>query len=278
MDTVYGNPIVTPPKRRELRLPATLSVRLLGIDANNKPFHQAATTIDISLSGARVTGVSAKLNVGDIVGLQTSTGKSRFQVAWVTANRNRKFELGLFCVEKGACPWREALRPTGRNQDQRISQRYPCSGSASLRSGSRATPFWGTLCDISEHGCYLQTSTTLKAGELVSGMFIVNGIQINALAEVRNTVTGVGMGLEWCDVGCDGTDKLRRILFSLVPENSGTDGGRGKALTQIGRMNQAIAALREKLANDHIPVTADTVYCLEAAHDKLAAAIKSLEI
>ena len=52
------------PKRRELRLPATLNVRILGIDANGKAFHQPATTLDISMSGARITGLAAKLNPG----------------------------------------------------------------------------------------------------------------------------------------------------------------------------------------------------------------------
>ena len=82
------NPATDSPKRRELRLPATLNVRILGIDANGKAFHQPATTLDISMSGARITGLAAKLNPGDIVGLQSGGAKSRFKVAWVRSNRD----------------------------------------------------------------------------------------------------------------------------------------------------------------------------------------------
>src|ERR1700676_2329617 len=90
------------PKRREARLLVTLDVRILGIDANGKPFHQAAMTVDISLSGVRVTGLTAKLNHGDIVGLQSGGEKCRFKVSWVSTNADGTYQVGLHCLEKGA--------------------------------------------------------------------------------------------------------------------------------------------------------------------------------
>jgi len=99
------------PKRRESRLLVALEVRLLGIDALGKPFHQSEVTVDISLSGARITGLSAPLNIGDIVGLQNSGDKSRFKVSWVRPNESDgTFEVGLHCVEKGKAPWRDKIQ------------------------------------------------------------------------------------------------------------------------------------------------------------------------
>jgi hypothetical protein len=62
-------------RRFEARLPATLDVRMLGIDAKGKSFYQAARTVDLSASGARVTGLNAKLNPGDIIGIQSGVEK-----------------------------------------------------------------------------------------------------------------------------------------------------------------------------------------------------------
>jgi hypothetical protein len=50
------NQISVLPKRREARLPTSMEVRVLGIDADGKAFHQAAKTIDIRGKDHRIEG------------------------------------------------------------------------------------------------------------------------------------------------------------------------------------------------------------------------------
>ncbi len=188
------------PKRRETRLPAALNIRILGIDAKGKPFHQAGTTLDISVSGARISGITAELNPGDVVGLQSSGEKCRFKVAWTAANRDGTYQAGLYCAEKGKVPWREQLNKE-TSGDRRSTERYPCSGSVSLRSASFPTPIWGTLRDVGAGGCYVQSVNVAPVGEVVSGQFVINGVQINGVAEVRSSRVTVGMGLTWAGMG-----------------------------------------------------------------------------
>lgn len=238
------------PKRKEARLPATLSVRVLGIDAQGKAFHQAATTLDISMSGTRITGLVAKLNPGDIVGLQSSGDKCRFKVAWVEANADGTHQLGLHCMEKGKSPWRDKLQQSTEG-DRRGNERYPCNGSVSLRSASFTTPIWGTLRDIGEGGCYVQCVNVAPAGEIVSGQFTLNGVQINGVAEVRTSRATVGMGLMWCDLGWDGQEKLNNILKALSVNYSETNSSKVRALAQLDKLHQLIAALRERVESNH---------------------------
>ncbi len=272
-----GNPAAAMPKRRELRLPATLNVRILGIDADGKAFHQPATTLDISLSGARVTGLAAKLNPGDIVGLQSGGAKSRFKVAWVNGNRDGTFEMGLQCREPGGSPWRDRLQQQAKEGDRRSDQRYACNGPVTLHSTSFNTPIWGTLRDVSERGCYVRCNQVTATGEILSGEFVINGVQLNAVAEVRNTVPAVGMGLRWSDLGCDGEKRLNSILRALALESVDSNSGKAKALAQVTKLHQLVNTLRERLESDHSLVHAETIGKLGSAQEDLLEALKSMQ-
>ena len=112
-----GNPVPVLPKRREARLPVALNVRILGIDADGKPFHQAVATVDISLSGARITGLTAKLNPGDIVGLQSGGEKCRFKVSWIALT-------GMAPIKLDCRAWKRA-RARGAKPCTRPEERPP---------------------------------------------------------------------------------------------------------------------------------------------------------
>jgi hypothetical protein len=271
-----GNQVPVLPKRREARLPAALSVRILGIDAKGKTFHQAATTVDVSLSGARVTGLTAQLNPGDIVGLQSSGEKCRFKVAWTTSNGDGTFQVGLHCLEKGASPWRDKMQPATTG-DRRSFDRYPVSGSVSLRSATFAAPIWGSLRDISEGGCYVQCVNVAAKGDIVSGQFVLNGVQINGVAEVRSSRATVGMGLLWCDLGWDGQEKLNNVLRALALNYTETNSSKLKALAQLEKLNQLVVALRERLESNHTLVDIQMIGRLSDAQERLAAALKSVQ-
>jgi len=271
-----ANPFAVVPKRRELRLPATLNVRVLGIDANGKAFHQPATTLDISLSGARITGLAAKLNPDDIVGLQSGGAKSRFKVTWIKGNRDGTYELGLHCMEPGGCMWRDRLQ-TASVGDKRADKRYPCNGSVSLHSTSFSTPIWGSLRDVSERGCYVQCNQVTATGEVLSGQFVINGVQLNAVAEVRTALPSVGMGLQWSDLGCDGEVRLNSILRALALDSLDGNSGKAKALAQVNKLHTLIATLRERLESEHSLVHAETIGKLGEAQENLMAALKSMQ-
>jgi hypothetical protein len=271
-----NNQVPVLPKRKEARLPAALNVRVLGIDANGKAFHQAVVTLDISLSGARVNGLTAQLNPGDIVGLQSSGEKCRFKVSWVTSNGDGTFQVGLHCLEKAASPWRDQMKQVTAG-DRRGNDRYPCNGSVSLRSMTITTPIWGTLRDISAGGCYVQSVNVAAAGEIVSGQFILNGVQINGVAEVRSSRATVGMGLLWCDLGWDGQEKLNNVLRTLSLNYNETNSSKLKALAQLDKLHQLLVALRERLESNHTLVDIQMIGRLSDAQEKLAAALKSVQ-
>lgn len=265
------------PKRREGRLPAMLNVRILGMDADGKPFHQPATTTEISSSGARVTGLAVKLIPGDIVGLQSGGEKARFKVSWVRVNRDGSYQAGLRCLEKGASPWRDRMLPPTMGDDRRSEDRYACNGSASLRAPSMATPIWATLRDVSSRGCYVQSVNVLQPGDILYGQFTIQNTPLNAIVEVRSSIEAVGMGLLWCDLGCDGAAKLDRVLRDLAIHSVDSTSSKAQAFSHLDKVHQLLAAVRERLDNDRVTVNADTLAQLSEAQTRLAAALKSVQ-
>lgn len=90
------------PKRREKRVTMPLTVRLWGLDADGKVFSQHVKTVNITPGGARVFGVSAKLEPGFTVGLECGRLKGRFVVVWIgEPGSSCERQVGLRAVDSG---------------------------------------------------------------------------------------------------------------------------------------------------------------------------------
>lgn len=70
-------------RRREQRVFVELPVKIWGMDANAKPFTQAASLRTISGRGATLQGVSATLKPGCLLDLQYEGMKAQFRVVWL---------------------------------------------------------------------------------------------------------------------------------------------------------------------------------------------------
>jgi hypothetical protein len=115
------------------------------------------------------------------------------------------------------------------------------------------------------------------AGEIVSGQFILNGVQINGVAEVRTSRATVGMGLLWCDLGWDGQEKLNNVVRALSLNYGETNSSKAKALAQLEKLHQLVVALRERMESNHTLVDVQMIGRLSDAQEKLAAALKSMQ-
>ena len=69
------------PTNRERRLKFRFVV--FGTDRDGKPFSENLTTIDVSLHGAKLRGLRAKLQVDEIIGLTYGKNKGHFRVKWI---------------------------------------------------------------------------------------------------------------------------------------------------------------------------------------------------
>jgi hypothetical protein len=257
------------PKRSEQRVVAALELRVLGIDANGMPFYTWATTQDISLSGARVSGLSVQLSVGEIVGVQCGDIKTRFKVAWVQPNADGTYQAGLQCMEAGAAPWHQ-----GAHAAQRPSRElYSCLGTASLNSTSSGNPIPATVRELSLAGCYVQCEPTVAIGEILRGRFFFSGMHFDAVAQVRTSHVGSGMELQWTDLGSIGQEKLSHILNTLAGASTADECCRKDANSRIDELRAALTQFCEQLASGRVPA-AEAMKLLDNVHSSITAALQ----
>jgi hypothetical protein len=93
-------------KRRELRIPKSLRVRVRGVDRNAQKFTQSALIVDVSQHGARLDGISSLTAPGETIEVRRLWRKAYFRVVWVgEIGRPQAGHVGLFCVEPNRNIW-----------------------------------------------------------------------------------------------------------------------------------------------------------------------------
>ena len=96
--------------RRERRMELVMPVRVSGMDANGCLFEQEAETMDVTTTGARLSGIRHSLHRGCIISVQRGTAKARFRVTWVGDNGGPdEGQIGIQLVEGGKLIWGQVI-------------------------------------------------------------------------------------------------------------------------------------------------------------------------
>jgi len=118
-------------RRRESRWTADLQVLVWGADTRGERFLQEARVLDISLSGALLTGLDVDLRSGDVVGILYGKKKARYRVVWVRYDgAGDKMQLAVHRMQADECPWMDLLSDaeqapsseTSQSPDKRINR------------------------------------------------------------------------------------------------------------------------------------------------------------
>ena len=94
-----------PERRRHKRKKVVLPVRLSRGDANGQAAGQFLHTIDITETGARVGGLRAPIEPGQMIILQRGQGKARFRVIWTRRLGPSELQAGIECAEPDKNIW-----------------------------------------------------------------------------------------------------------------------------------------------------------------------------
>lgn len=100
--------------------------------------------------------------------------------------------------------------------ERRRSPRYSCRGSAEFRAGGGDVRMWGTLTDISRHGCYVEMTSTFPAGTDVDLGVEVQGIRVRACGTVCVSYPFLGMGIAFTGIEPGQEVKLEQLLSALA--------------------------------------------------------------
>ena len=88
-----------------------LPLRVTFWDCENKPLLAMACTYDISSRGARISGLRAVVEAGDIVAVERGKNKTFCRVVWVgDLNSKQRGQVGIQSVEADRLMWDTELR------------------------------------------------------------------------------------------------------------------------------------------------------------------------
>jgi hypothetical protein len=213
---------------RKKRFTLQLPVQIWGMNADGKPFRQAALTEDVSLSGARLRDVKETLAVDEVIALQHEGQKGRFRVVWAGEKHTvTEGQLKLAAVEPEKIPWRNAL-PAEAEQDEPVPSaeqecklvrqetgerrrhaRFAREAVFETRGPQRC---WGELQDLSLGGCYVNTSAPLPLGTRAEMRITLRDLSVDLAGVVRAHHPGVGMGIEFVEVSPEANERLTDLL------------------------------------------------------------------
>lgn len=207
----------------EPRVPVDLPIRVWGMTAQGRPFHQQARARNISSEGALIGGVENELKVGDVIGMQCEEKKSRCTVVWImNTGATKKIQMGVRVLAHQECPWTTHLPIEGARIGEPPStrRRYPrhkISFPLELREGRVKTPMRISATDVSGSGCYIETILPLPVKTVLRANLYMPTEHINISAVVRTCDGGVGNGIEFTGLPADGKQRLQDYLDGIDP-------------------------------------------------------------
>ena len=149
-------------RRREPRKDIQAPVRIFGTNSSGQVFSEKAVTVNISQQGAELSGVQAKLNLDEIIGLSYGKNRVQVRVKWVGEPGTPKAgHVGLLNTSPEKPLWDFPLpSPAPDNHqpqvvEQRKQPRFKCHNSVEVHTQDGAS-FWATISDLSVSGVTLK--------------------------------------------------------------------------------------------------------------------------
>ena len=109
-------------------------------------------------------------------------------------------------------------------KERRQSPRLRCSGSAEFRAEGNDARMWGTVTDVSLHGCYVEMNTTFPVDTKVGLVLKSFGIRIEAPGTVRASYPFLGMGICFAEIEPAQQIQLKKLLAALAGRSAVSNG------------------------------------------------------
>jgi hypothetical protein len=221
--------------RSSLRRKVVLALHVVRRSSGEK---QLAHTLDVTRTSARLGGLNFMLEPGEVIEIRRGAIKARFEVAWVGASGSAlDGQAGIRSLEPGKDIWginlphdeeditvnagmlRDSKPPVRTSSPapvgRRAHERYPCSGSASIKSTGSSFALHGEIKDISKGGVYVELTAPMPVDTEVTIGLKIEGSWIEFGGTVRTSYPLVGMGVAFRKLTPANLEKLTGLLEKL---------------------------------------------------------------
>ena len=221
-------------KRRQKRVRAALPVRTWITTEGGKPVLHAACTLDVTPTGARLTGVRAQTETGAVLTVERGRNKARFRIVWVgEAGSPSEGHLGIECLDAGKWNWDVQLpanagddgsfEPVRLGEDDRRKPppRYSCKGMVELRrDAANADPVNGHLRDINHLGCFVRVSPPPSLHTHLRLVVMVEGASVRAHGVVHRADGVSGVFIQFTEIHREDKSILEHLIARLAGNES----------------------------------------------------------
>jgi PilZ domain-containing protein len=115
-------------------------------------------------------------------------------------------------------PVTQFLKQQGGVVERRATPRFKCEGSAQVRAENSDVRTWGSITDVSLHGCYLEMTATFPVGTTVFIQLELGGNRVDVKGEVRVNYPFLGMGIAFREVTPQNRLKLGEMVLKAARE------------------------------------------------------------
>lgn len=151
-------------------------------------------------------------------GLPLDTHKSEEGASYLRRLKTQVSAEGSTGAVGQANPVPGAVAYSGK--ERRRSPRFRCNGSVEFRAEGSDVRMWGTLTDVSLHGCYVEMSTTFPVGTKVELVLDAMGIRVHAQGTVRVSYPFLGMGICLSDLEPGQQTQLEQLLGAVAGQGT----------------------------------------------------------
>jgi hypothetical protein len=231
-------------RRCEVRVAKHVPILVHGTDPSGTPFRVPAKTIDISGSGASLTGLNGSGLPGTKIEIEYQGRKARYRIQWVGKDGTKRAnQVGVRCLEPGNIIWgvelpewtpdtfepaqlevaRAASRygagngSAAKGKERRVFMRHTCRIEAvvTIEGTDLSTPT--IVSDLSLGGCYLEMLSPFPKATLIELTMNPTNMTLRVHGEVRTSQSGMGMGISFTGLTPEDFEKLRKLA---PPETS----------------------------------------------------------
>ncbi|HEV2697697.1 MAG TPA: PilZ domain-containing protein [Terriglobales bacterium] len=208
----------------EPRKAVEVPVRVFGTDCAGKPFSEHLTTVDVSLNGAKLRGLKAKLQLDEIIGLTYGKSKGHFRVKWIgTPGTATEDVMGLLNLNPGKPLWdfpvSELATETAHIHgigERRRWRRVKCSVSVELHVPGQAV-IWGKASDLSQGGCFIEMAIPLHDRTSFDIALWLGEAKLHLQGQVVSVQPGFGNGVRFLGLTSEHQEHLRRFIETIAP-------------------------------------------------------------
>jgi len=229
------------PERVDPRVEVAMPLRVTFWDTENRPLLDMACTYDISARGARISGLRAVVEAGEIVAIERGRNKTFCRVVWTgDPNSEQRGQVGLQSVETDHPMWDTELKeltnvfdslpvekknknsnsgPRVEDENRRRHSRFKVEGHAEVSpQAAKTTQLKGMLKDLSEVGCLVSIENAPPLGTDLKLVLKIDNYEFNLTGQVRRADGSEGTAIQFHKIRKGDRQMLQFLLRKLAEE------------------------------------------------------------